>query len=333
MRGARFSIVLFVIAIGFAFPPGTARSAELIDVSPYIPKNNEPGLRPVDTVSFWCYDPVNVKVVDCRIKATIHRLPNHVIEPDDHIVHSELRDITAGKLRNITRNKSDEPREKKVLEIHDICDDREFINKDSWFDSVTVDTKDSADKKAWFQYMIPEVSGIFALQAVGGGSYNVFYYFVRYYDGFEVNRIGSIFSVGYNYLKPLEIVGDHHKIVRNGGDTHPKANFATRNTVNKIKKIAKMYHEDERGGNKLSINDMSLPWGGMFDLNNNWCAKKPNPDGTGGIGHWSHRKGTGIDINSQDIGGKAVNTAFLEDIARAEGCEPKPSSGIHYECK
>jgi hypothetical protein len=39
-------------------------------------------------------------------------------------------------------------------------------------------------------------------------------------------------------------------------------------------------------GKKISINDMSLPWGGLFDINGDWLTP-----------HTSHRRGMSVDIN------------------------------------
>lgn len=55
-------------------------------------------------------------------------------------------------------------------------------------------------------------------------------------------------------------------------------------------KIAVVYHKIT--GNRLSVNDMSLPVGGLYDVYQNWI----NP-------HAGHRTGKAADINHQDMGG------------------------------
>lgn len=59
----------------------------------------------------------------------------------------------------------------------------------------------------------------------------------------------------------------------------------------------------------LSLNDMSLPWGGVFDLNLNW--KQP---------HNAHRIGQSVDINR-----KERNLLTGEDNSLGTGCETAQS--------
>jgi murein endopeptidase len=65
---------------------------------------------------------------------------------------------------------------------------------------------------------------------------------------------------------------------------HFNNHFGTSGLNNAIKKIAKEYAA-LNAGIKLRINDMSLEYGGLFDVRNNWSSP-----------HKGHRKGLNVDI-------------------------------------
>lgn len=101
-------------------------------------------------------------------------------------------------------------------------------------------------------------------------------------------------------LLPDPTVNDYYIKVRGGKDTHPEGYFALPSTIQAIQQVAELYYQlslsDLGVGRKLSINDMSLPKGGMFDLNTLWWVTN-----TIGNGHTTHRTGTDADINRDDI--------------------------------
>ena len=73
--------------------------------------------------------------------------------------------------------------------------------------------------------------------------------------------------VGFSGLQQLNPAGATDYIVRRGSDTsHPdsEATWGTPYTIEQLLNIAYQYHQ--WSGYLLSINDMSLPEGGMFDL-------------------------------------------------------------------
>ena len=67
---------------------------------------------------------------------------------------------------------------------------------------------------------------------------------------------------------------------------------------------------------KLSINDLSLPNGGLFDLNGLWNTAK---------GHDTHRHGNDADINRTDGGGVLKN---CEDDKKLKEAVSKIGAGI-----
>lgn len=101
--------------------------------------------------------------------------------------------------------------------------------------------------------------------------------------------------VGIEGLQELEdpSANDHYVKNRNGEADHPEAFYGTPDTISTLKEIADKYYaltENENGpetpGRILSVNDMSLPRGGLFDIEADWV--KP---------HKTHRRGTDVDIN------------------------------------
>ncbi|MDO8637588.1 MAG: penicillin-insensitive murein endopeptidase, partial [Dehalococcoidia bacterium] len=65
---------------------------------------------------------------------------------------------------------------------------------------------------------------------------------------------------------------------------HPQSHFATSSVLASLTSLAQKYFE-AFPGYKLEINDISLPYGGLFDINFDWA-----PD------HVSHRLGTDADV-------------------------------------
>jgi hypothetical protein len=100
--------------------------------------------------------------------------------------------------------------------------------------------------------------------------------------------------VGYLY-KLTEESGYNHVVARNDTTNHPEGTYGTAETLYMLTYIAG-YYRASTGGRKLSVNDLSLPYGGLFDLNSNWAPK-----------HDTHRDGKDADINHEDGGGGTIN--------------------------
>jgi hypothetical protein len=93
------------------------------------------------------------------------------------------------------------------------------------------------------------------------------------------NRLFCIFSPDYRVLpfhftadvrvpglEPLPLSGTDHEVVRGGLATHPEGTSAAPQTIATLMKIAREYRT--LTGSKLSVNDLSLPAGGVFDIFN-----------------------------------------------------------------
>jgi murein endopeptidase len=92
-------------------------------------------------------------------------------------------------------------------------------------------------------------------------------------------------------LEQLPADGENYQIVRGGTETHPQGTYAKPETIETLLEIAKNYREIS--GSKLSVNDLSLPAGGLFDIRDNWQTP-----------HKSHREGIDADINRTNIEGE-----------------------------
>ncbi|MBP7796129.1 MAG: hypothetical protein KA059_05065 [Elusimicrobiales bacterium] len=104
--------------------------------------------------------------------------------------------------------------------------------------------------------------------------------------GLEVLTAGS----GYN------LVGET--------DSHPYNHYGTKLLIDTLISIANEYKSNFPEAEPLNINDMSLIWGGLFDVNNNW--KPP---------HNLHRCGNQADIGKITIP-KANRRKFIEVVCK-----------------
>ena len=96
--------------------------------------------------------------------------------------------------------------------------------------------------------------------------------------------------VGYGYVDYRVITAEYQDIGVSAdyvliGSTprHPNNHFGTPSTNKLLRKIAAEYRQQT--GSKLYFNDMSLPWGGLFDITGHWATP-----------HAEHRSGNVIDI-------------------------------------
>lgn len=156
------------------------------------------------------------------------------------------------------------------------------------------------------------------------------------YTHTRYRAVGKI-DVGVGGLVRLEDSGLHHVVVRDGKDTHPEGTHGMADTLETLKKIAQKYFE-VTNGRRLSVNDLSLPRGGVFDICNTYnptdtCASAPKG------GHFEHRVGKEADLNSKDEGGVIVDCNDLREIIKlyiplpqTGGKEPlkcHPGGGFH----
>lgn len=154
----------------------------------------------------------------------------------------------------------------------------------------------------WIIYPLPQVAGSIEREiivtsppgwACGGGCWTD-----------DSRRYLDRINVGIEGLLRFEDSGEHHVVVRGGTDTHLEGAYGKPDTVKKLKEIAYEYFDIT--DRKLSINDISLPKGGLFDYKNNWAAP-----------HQTHRTGTDVDINRTDGGNVYTNCWADRELKRA----------------
>ncbi len=79
-------------------------------------------------------------------------------------------------------------------------------------------------------------------------------------------------------------------------------------------------------GSKLALNDMSLPWGGLFDLGSGVTCGNGNPGVDWGPCHFQHRFGRNADV--EDV--PAVRLRRLRQLATLAGFTGFLNEGNHY---
>jgi hypothetical protein len=117
-------------------------------------------------------------------------------------------------------------------------------------------------------YHPSEVSGIETIQATGDGFGSA-----QAMVTVQVPELINLADIQTNFFRLTGQTG-----------THPDNHWGTPNTVANIQLVALDLFDVFEA--TLGINDMSLPLGGLFDINGTW--KPP---------HSSHRKGTSVDID------------------------------------
>lgn len=115
------------------------------------------------------------------------------------------------------------------------------------------------------------------------------------------NCKGHNFDVKYSDLKNYEdTIKANSKIMISWGQTgtHPSNHYGTSFLTERITKIAQEYHKKfscYKEYDPIAINDMALPYGGVFDVYNDWRGP-----------HYSHHRGKAVDIRCKPVGSNSV---------------------------
>jgi hypothetical protein len=103
---------------------------------------------------------------------------------------------------------------------------------------------------------------------------------------------------------------------------HPDNHYGTHDTVENTISLAKDFYKNLKA--TLGVNDMSLEWGGLFDICGNWWSP-----------HGWHRKGTSVDIDRSAQGEHGrinVDRNTIEDLCWHNGKGTLvPEGTIHCE--
>lgn len=125
-------------------------------------------------------------------------------------------------------------------------------------------------------------------------------------DNKTININGTI-DVRVPDLTPLpgdpgQVTPDHYVKGRNPDNNHIDAVAFSASAFTRVAlpQLSNLFFS--AAARNLSVNDISLPKGGVFDLKLNWKGEQENPDGTKTtFGHVEHRDGNDADINTQGI--------------------------------
>jgi hypothetical protein len=107
---------------------------------------------------------------------------------------------------------------------------------------------------------------------------------------------------------------------------HGTNHYGTIFTITSMYYLAEKYYETT--GNELAINDISLKWGGVYDLCGKWNASETctaYPDG----GHKTHRKGTDVDVHSKSMTDEEKEQ-FKKLVCNYHGYPLLHGSSVHW---
>jgi hypothetical protein len=158
--------------------------------------------------------------------------------------------------------------------------------------SCTTGENEGGDGTCGTEFLAPVVSGIYQLRAVAGD------------DSAHVRatsltvRVRDLEELGVSIIYDL-VVSDKSK--RN----HPNSWYGRPAVVRDLRKVAAKYASDT--AQRLSFNDLSLVWGGLYDIFVDWKAP-----------HGLHRAGCSVDINRMAASsGQATDDRKLQKIMDA----------------
>jgi hypothetical protein len=106
----------------------------------------------------------------------------------------------------------------------------------------------------------------------------------------------SLLPSNGNYVK----VGGTSKHFGPPGLQTDNNHYGTDYTISAIMSIAGLYKEEFQ--RRLLINDISLPYGGLFDINGDWQTP-----------HKTHREGKNVDVDDKTAEGISVDRRWLRD--------------------
>lgn len=231
-------------------------------------------------IHFGCYDLFTLMRVNCEVTATLAPLDPATTQPQffgGHRLHNTA-DQPVGTVRNANIQGAGGP-------------------------SVTGQTLEGFT----VAYTAPEASG--EVQLLTTWTPPPFY---LCQDNDEEN-LGPIrrpctginhFNIGLP-LRALDPLDDtFYKVIRGDADRHPSGTSGTPDTINKLRSLAGLYSAWTFRGDRLSVNDISLPQGGLFDWKTDWV-----------VPHRTHRRGTDVDINVRpvDVNGIPVGAVPCPD--------------------
>lgn len=236
----------------------------VITKSPSHLKPNKPKLK---LVAISCHDAWTGSLLDCEFTHRVIGLK----EPKEDIVNN------GGHIHDYDTHPLIDPKDGELEFSGNVLERGKLWIKGRTGDYIAV-----------IGHQMPEVAGKIVIETTitaPPGWYCASGCFTKKTSKFE-----DTLDVGVKGLGRLSdpVPNEHYFKLRGGMDTHPEGHWGTGDTIKKLKEIAEEYYK--RSGIILSINDISLPRGGLFDYEGTW--EPP---------HSSHRTGTDADINRLGI--------------------------------
>ncbi len=115
---------------------------------------------------------------------------------------------------------------------------------------------------------------------------------------------GTLVAIADIKVDLVEMTPGPNYILYKKDDYHPETHYGTENLIASLKTIANNYKTAYSTAAPIQINDMSLPWGGLFDMYHNW--EKP---------HSTHRCGNQSDVRKIKIP-EANRKKFIEIVCK-----------------
>ena len=108
------------------------------------------------------------------------------------------------------------------------------------------------------------------------------------------------FTIGVGFEGLVELPDSDQYLKIGSRPEHPDNHFGTSTLVTRMQELAVAYREAYPDATPLEYNDMSLEFGGVFDLNKNWAPP-----------HRGHRTGVHVDLRTRTIPDSALRELRL----------------------
>lgn len=269
IRNAYLQLILLVF-FGVLLSVDTTWSEGFIDKReiPLSPSFLSPGELSRETFYFSCYDVETFRLLNCAFTYKVIGLK----PPPEDVGNN------GGHTHNYDTHPLIEPRDGTL----------EFTGADS--DPNKLGIKGQTQNTLVFvTHPMPQAAGKIATEATITAPFG----WICVRNCFTSNswRWERPLNVGIQGLEQMPVSGEGHwRLTGAYGEPgvtslHLFNHYGTSSTVGTLSLIAWRYFEDT-GGDSLGINDISLPKGGLFDINNDWATP-----------HSEHRAGTDADID------------------------------------
>lgn len=234
--------------VGFLLAAGTVwgQTRPLLELPP---SNLTPGAISKGVVNFFCYDVDGIKLINCTVTARL----------------SPLDQAFGGHINHIARQPVGTIRDANTPGAGG-----EFLIGSTLNGFTVIYEAPAASGRVEF-----DTTWTFPPRYLCLDNSQRTCSFTDHFDVFlPLQRLDPEESPVYKVFRPKDVV------------KHPQGTSGTPDALNKLKILSALYFIKSNQGRRLSINDISLPKGGLFDYLNDWTPP-----------HAEHRLGTQVDLN------------------------------------